>query len=422
MFRQTMTSLLLSSALCPFIQAGDWPAFRGPHGSGVALDARAPVHWSDQQGIAWKAAMPRPGNGSPIVAQGKVLVTSSEDEDGCQRSLYCFDATTGRQQWVRTVTLDKVMPTHKTNPHGSSTPASDGKCVVVWHASAGLHCYDLEGHEIWSRNLGEFRHMWGYGTSPIIYQDRVILHTGPGVRSFVTAIHLKTGETLWETVEPQEGVDRNEAGKYMGSWSTPVVTKFRDQDQVVVMMSTRINAYDPATGEILWTCGGNRHAGGDLAYSSPTIVDDLVYMTGGFRGVSMAIQLGGHGDVTESHRLYRTEKSPQNIGSGVTVDGFVYRVNAGPSTIECIEPETGHVRWSERVGNNYWASIVTAGDLLYAIDQKATTTIFRPHSDKLEIVATNELPGACNATPAIADGRIYIRTDGHLYCVADDAN
>ena len=119
-----------------------------------------------------------------------MLVTSAEDKEGRRRSLYCFDAASGRQLWVRTVAIDKTMPTHETNPYGGSTPVSDGRRVVVWHASAGLHCYDLDGKEIWSRDLGEFRHMWGYGSSPILHQGRVILHTGPGKRVFVTAIEL----------------------------------------------------------------------------------------------------------------------------------------------------------------------------------------------------------------------------------------
>ncbi len=413
-----LTLLVLISS--PLRSDADWPAFRGPTGTGGAEGPKPPVRWSGEEQVKWKTALPRPGNGSPIAVQGRTLVTSAEDQDGRRRSLYCFDAASGRQMWVRTVSIDKTMPTHETNPYGGSTPVSDGRRVVVWHASAGLHCYDLDGKEIWSRDLGEFRHMWGYGSSPILHKGRVILHTGPGKRTFVTALELADGKTVWETDEPLEGSDHNAAGKYLGSWSTPVLAQVDGRDQIILMQPTRVNAYEPDSGRIIWTCDGNRHAGGDLAYSSPVVVGDVCFVTGGFQGVAMAIRLGGSGDVTQSHRLWRQEKMPQSIGSGVVVDGYVYRPNAGPATIDCIEPATGHVRWTERSpAGNHWASIVRAGDLLYATGQNAVTVVFRPNPDKLDVVAVNRLSGSCNATPAIADGRIYFRTNGFLVCIGE---
>ncbi|MCA8990076.1 MAG: PQQ-binding-like beta-propeller repeat protein, partial [Planctomycetaceae bacterium] len=173
-----MTLFLFSSNLP--VQAGDWPMFRGPLLNGIAENESAPTTWSETENVLWKAPLPSPGNGSPIVSQGLVFVTAMEDAEGLQRGLYCFDATTGEKQWSRVVAFDKVMPTHKTNPHAPTTPASDGERVVVWHGSAGLHCYDHQGKEQWSQNLGEFRHMWGFGSSPILFEDKVILHTGPG--------------------------------------------------------------------------------------------------------------------------------------------------------------------------------------------------------------------------------------------------
>ena len=422
MIRFVCLSSLLIAASSALAVAADWPAFRGPGGTGVAEGPQPPIQWSGEQNVKWKAALPRPGNGSPIVVSGRVLVTSAADKDGRQRSLYCFDAVSGRQLWVRTVSIGKTMPTHETNPYCGSTPVSDGKRVVVWHASAGLHCYDLDGTEIWSRNLGEFRHMWGYGTSPILCKGRVILHTGPGKRVFVTAIELDNGKTLWETDEPLEGSDHNKAGKYMGSWSTPVIAQEDGRNQVILMLPTRVNAYDPDTGRIVWTCDGIRHDRGDLTYSSPVLVGELCFVTGGFNGVAMAIRLGGSGDITQTHRLWRKEKMPQSIGSGVVVDGYVYRPNAGPATIDCIDPSTGHVRWEERSpAGSHWASIVRAGGLLYATGQNAATVVFRPNPGKLDVVAVNRLPGSCNATPAVANGRIFFRTDGFLYCIGDGA-
>lgn len=403
--------------------AADWPQFRGPDFNGVAREKQAPTRWSATENVRWKTALPRPGNGSPIVAAGRVFVTSAEDGDGKQRSLYCFDRKDGKQLWVRTVEFTKKMPTHDTNPYCGTTPASDGKRVVVWHGSAGLHCYDLEGKELWQRDLGEFRHMWGYGTSPVLYDGKLLLHSGPGEKIFLALFNLENGQTLWQTDEPLPvagNSDHNAEGGYLGSWATPVVTKVEGQDQIILSMPGRVNGYDPKSGKILWSCTGLHHQGGDLAYSSPIIAGDLCFQTGGYGGPALSIKLGGSGDVTDTHRLWRREKEPQSIGTGVALGGFIYRPNAGPGTIDCLEPQTGKVRWRERATDAaFWGSMVMAGDLAYVVSQKGETVVFRPNPDKYDGVALNPLDETCNTTPAISDGQIFIRTNQHLVCVGE---
>jgi outer membrane protein assembly factor BamB len=400
--------------------AGDWPQFRGPHGNGYADGQRFPIQWSPQRNIRWKTPLPQPGNSSPIVSAGRVFVTCAEDQ-GRRRSLYCLDRADGRIVWVQTVPFDRVETTHKTNPYCGSTPAADGKRVVVWHGSAGLYCYDFAGQELWRRDLGEFKHIWGYGSSPILRGDRVIMNCGPGQRVFVTAIDLQTGETLWETDEPVEGDGSyNDAKKYVGSWTTPVIAHVNGRDQIVCTMPTRLNAYDPDTGTIVWTCGGIRGPRGDLAYSSPMIGEGFGVACGGFMGPAIGFRLGGSGDVTETHRRWRVERNPQNIGTGVLIGDYVFKANAGPGTLQCIEAATGEQRWQERAaGGNHWGSIVYAAGLLYATNQQGVTQVFRPNPEKLELVAANALDEASNSTPAFSDGRIFLRTFEHVYCIAD---
>lgn len=412
---------LLSFSLTPLAtHAVDWPAFRGPSGNGITDEADAPLKWNAETNVKWKAALPRPGNGSPIVSNGRVFVTSAEDEVGKQRSLYCFDRKTGKQLWVRTINFGKEMPTHKTNPYGGSTPAADGERVVVWHSSAGLYCYDFSGEEIWSRDLGEFQHIWGYGTSPVIYNDQVILHSGPGEQIFMTALSLANGETIWKTEEPRTGKgSEREDGKYLGSWSTPVVAVLNGQDQILCTMPTRVVAYSPENGSIIWSCDGVSHGRGDLAYSSPIVAGDLCFVTGGYRGPSLGIQLGKKGDITETSRLWRKEQQPQSIGSGVFIDGYVYRPNAGPGTIECLDPKTGEVRWSDRASGNSWGSIVYAAGRCYLTSQNGTTIVFKPSPNECEVLAKNPLGEPSNSTPAISDGDVFIRTAGHLFCISD---
>ena len=190
--------------------AGDWPAFRGPNGNGLSDEKHAPLDWSADRNVKWKAPLPGPGNGSPIVSGERVFVTCAE-EDGKKRGLYCFNRADGSRRWARIVDFGKVMPTHKTNPYCATTPVTDGKHVVAWHGSAGLFCYDMEGKELWRRELGEFRHEWGYAASPIIYHDRVIQNCGPGDHAFVAAFDLKTGRELWRVDEPTDGDGRKRA-------------------------------------------------------------------------------------------------------------------------------------------------------------------------------------------------------------------
>lgn len=418
---QWSCALLAANLAAGCLFAADWSEFRGPNGNGVADVKSAPTKWGPQEHVLWKAELPAPGNGSPIFSQGKVFVTSSENAEGTQRSLICFDAQDGKQLWKQTVAYKEKMPTHETNPYCGTTPAANGERIVVWHASAGLYCYDMAGNEIWHRDFGEFRHIWGYGTSPIIRGDKVILFSGPGKKVFVTALELGDGKTIWEQQEPVEGDgQKNDEGKYLGSWSTPIVHQAGDHQEVILMLPTRVNAYELETGEIQWTCNGLRHDRGDLAYSSPIIVGDICFVTGGFKGPTIGIKLGGQGDVTETNRLYRLEESPQSIGSGVAVNGYVYRPNAGPETIECIDPKTGEVLWKTRAaGGNFWGSIVQVNGLLYATDQGGNTTIFKPNPEKFEEVATNELKAHTNATPAVAEGKLFFRTDKHLICVGE---
>jgi outer membrane protein assembly factor BamB len=209
----------------------------------------------------------------------------------------------------------------------------------------------------------------------------------------------------------------------MGSWSTPVIAQVDGKDQLICTMPKRVVAYDPNNGSEIWSCDGIRGeigSQGDLAYSSPVIVGDICVAIGGYGGPGIGVRLGGSGNVTESHRLWRVGKNPQSIGSGVAVDRYLYRPNAGPGTIECLDPKTGEVVWSDRGGGaNNWGSIVYAAGRCYVTNQNGTTVVFEPNPKSCQILAKNELGEGCNSTPAVSDGEIFIRTFEHLYCISE---
>jgi len=171
----------------------------------------------------------------------------------------------------------------------------------------------------------------------------------------------------------------------------------------------------------LWTCAGLAHEKVDLVYASPLISSGIgVAFTGWVNGPTIGFKLGGSGDTTATNRLW-LEKQPQRIGSGVVVDGRMYIVNAGPGTAQCMECQTGKILWTERLdGGESWGSLVLAAGRLYVTSRRVVTTVFRPNPDKLDVLARNDLGEPSNATPAISDGQIFLRTDGHLYCIAED--
>lgn len=417
-----LTHLLATGGVAVFAAsclAQNWPQWRGPTGDGNVPAQAIPQAWDNETNVKWRMPLAQPGNGSPIVANGRVFLTMREDDEGRGRSLYCFDQRTGRQLWVDTVTIDRAMPTHQTNPHCSTTPACDGERVVVWHASAGLLCYDLDGKKLWQRDLGEFRHEWGHGTSPVLHDGKVILNTGPGAESFVAAFDAASGDTIWKTVEPSMLTeDQIKKKRLAGSWCTPLVHRVGDRDLVLCGQPTRVVAYDSQNGKIVWWCNGIASKNGNLTYSSPVVAGDVCMIAGGYNGPLVGVRMDGSGDITATHRAWYHEETITNCASGMFANGAIFIPEMG-GFVQCIDPANGKTTWRERVGRgNSWGSILQIQGKLYMTNQKGTTYVFEPNADKLVMLATNALGETTNATPAIAGGEIFMRTHEHLYCIA----
>ncbi|MCA9069315.1 MAG: PQQ-binding-like beta-propeller repeat protein, partial [Planctomycetaceae bacterium] len=341
----------------------NWPAFRGGEANTIAAGKGYPQEWGPKTNIKWRTELPGDANSSPIVYEDRVFVTSARNK-GKLRTLHCFDRNNGKELWSKTVEFDGKEPTHQTNPYEAATPVTDGERVIVWHGTPGVFCYDLKGELQWERELGVVDHIWGYGSSPILLDDRVILNYGPGTNSFLVALNKESGEVLWKTDEPGATTGK---GRYIGSWSTPIVAEVNGNQQILCSMPTRVVAYDPKNGNILWTIGGLASNRSDLAYTSMMVSGDIGVAMGGFKGPALGFKLGGEGDVTESNRLWRTENAqPQRIGTGVILGEYIYMANAGPGTIQCLELKTGKELWVQRVQGNHWGSMVFADGLLYA--------------------------------------------------------
>ena len=417
--------LLLLFASAGF--SANWPAWRGPLGTGITEETNLPVKWGTDQNVKWRISLPEPGNSTPIVWGDRVFLTQAV---GDRRTARCFSRANGELLWEQGVTTNEKEPTHSSNPYCSGSAVTDGERVIVSFASDGLSCYDFNGQEIWSRtDLGRQIHIWGAGVSPVIYGDLCFLNFGPGETTYLLALDKKTGRTVWRHDEktgygkPAAGAEAGGAKNnptFIGSWTTPVVMKVEGKEQLLMSWPGRLVGYNPADGKELWTCSGLN----PLVYTSPICGQGIVVAMGGFGGSVIAVRAGGSGDVTASRRLWQLPRSPQRIGSGVVYQDHIY-IHNDPGTAMCLSLKTGATVWEERLtgkaatGQN-WSSVLLSGDKCYTITQGGDCFVFRA-SPRFELLAVNCLGERSNSSIVPGDGELFIRTHQSLWCIAGTA-
>ena len=408
------------------VQAENWPTWRGVEGLGVTHETKLPETWSASENVFWKTPLPDRGNSTPIIWNDRVFVTQAVDADNW-RGLICFDRKTGKQLWKSGITSKGNQDTHETNPYCSASPATDGTRVIAWYGSDGLYCYDLQGKELWHRDLGSQKHMWGYGSSPVLHENLCILNFGPGPKAFVIAVDKTSGKTIWQNdVTEPDGADRLDGftGKekgVIGSWSTPLVIATKGRSELIVSVPSLLQSLEPRTGKELWRCNGLN----PLIYTSPVYGEGILVSMGGFFGTAVAVRPGGNGDAS-SRQLWKLEKSKKNrLGSGVIHQGHIYVSNM-EGFAECLELETGKSIWQERLkatGPNSasWSSMVLSADKIYLLNQSSDTLILRA-SPKFELLGLNSVGNEmCNASIAVSDGNLFIRTHKNLWCISESA-
>jgi outer membrane protein assembly factor BamB len=344
------------------------------------------------------------------VWESKVCITQATG-GGKLRSLWCIDRERGGVVWRRDVEYAESEPTHETNPYCSASPVTDGERVVASHGSAGVFCYDFDGKELWHRDLGKFHHIWGNAASPVLHGDLCILNCGPGPRTSLVALDKKNGATRWQ-VDIPGGRESGDAKTWTGSWSTPLVFEEAGKTRILASFPLRLRAFDVREGEEVWSCDGL----GNLVYTSPLMSDGIAVAMSGFMGPPLAVRTGGSGDVSAERRLWREERAPQRIGSGVVHEGHIYIVNDSGAG-QCIDLRTGKEVWKERAGATSWSSLVlTADGLLYGADQEGTFFVLRA-SPRFERVAENRLGETTRASVAVSGGLLFLRTYNHLWCI-----
>jgi outer membrane protein assembly factor BamB len=420
-------SCILVLACAQAARADNWPAWRGPHGDGHSPESNLPVKWDATHNVRWKVPLPDQGNSSPIVWGDRIFVTQASDKTiwpprpasggyaaAAKRSVLCFERATGKLLWQQDTAYPEKEWTHSTNPFCSASPVTDGERVIASHGSAGMVCYDLNGKELWRHDLGKLEHIWGNASSPVLYENLVILWCGPGERQFLLAIDKVTGKTVWKVDIP--GGNDGKDGKWVGSWCTPIVARVQDHDELILGVPREVKAFDPKTGKERWSCGGL----GDLVYASPVCSPDgIVVAFSGYGGPALAVRAGGKGDVTSTHRLWhQAKKNDQRVGSPVIVGEHAYLLNA-TGTAQCFEIKTGKDIWDrQRVGGQSWSSLVEAGGRFYVGSHGGEVYVLEA-SPTFRLLATNAL-GAQEkilSSLAVSDGELFLRTYRHLWCI-----
>ena len=404
--------------ILPATTAEPWPQWRGPSGNGVSAEIDVPLHWSTNENVRWRVALPDRGNSTPVVWGNRIFVTQAVAD---RRTIMCFNRADGRLLWQSGVTYADKEPTHEVNPACSASPVTDGERIIALFASAGLFCCDFNGRELWRCDLGKQAHIWGSGASPLLHRDLCIVNFGPGERTFLIAVNKQTGARIWKVDEPGGSFGEEKPGEkpnWVGSWSTPIIADVNGREELIMTWPNRVAASDPKTGREIWTCRGLN----PLVYTSPLYADNIVVAMGGYMGMALAVKADGNGDVTGTHRLWHHPKTKQRIGSGVIHERHIYILN-DPGVAECYELETGRLVWEERLmgkgpDNSSWSSLVRSGDRLYAINHSGDTFVFKA-APKFELLATNSVGEPDNASIAVSDGDLFLRTHQALWRIGD---
>ncbi|MEX0675779.1 MAG: PQQ-binding-like beta-propeller repeat protein [Pirellulales bacterium] len=413
---RTLFVLAWSLSVLP-LRAENWPTWRGPEGIGASGESDLPLTWSRTENIRWKVKLPEPGNSTPIVWGKRIFVTQPVEQEN-RRTLMCLDRTDGKILWQAGTIYTEEEPTHPTNPYCSASPVTDGERVIAWFGSAGVFCYDLDGRQLWKRDLGVQQHEWGYAASPVIHGDLCFVNFGPGTSEFVVALDKRTGEVAWryDPPKPTPEVLKRDDG-LRGSWSTPLLIRAAGRDELILTLPDRVLALAPPSGKTLWSCEGL----GSLVYTSPLWGDGILVALGGYHRASLAVKPGGRGDVTETHRVWHEPKCKLRLGSGIVHKGHIY-VGDMQGVAQCLDLTTGRLVWEERLkaaagDNATWSSmILTADERIYVLNQVGDTFVLKA-SPKFELVATNSLGEPTNSSTAISDGEIFVRTHEHLWCI-----
>ncbi len=397
-------------ALTPQSSPADdsWPQFRGPTGQGIAIARDLPITWSETDHIRWKTAIPGEGWSSPVVLDGKVWLTSATDEGRSLRAI-CVDLASGKVTIDREVfRIEKPEHVNAKNSHASPTPIVEPGRVYVHFGTNGTACLDSQtGNTLWSTQEYRLEHKEGPGSSPVMYQGLLLLNCDGMDVQYVAALDKLTGKLVWRTERPNLEEFKPDMRK---AYATPLVIRHQDRDQLVSPGAQRVVSYDPLTGQALWQVDFK----GFSNVARPVFDGSQVYVNTGYgKSQLWAIRPDARGNATESHVTWKATKAITLNPSPLVVDGLIYMID-DKGIASCLDSTTGDAVWTERLGGNFTSSPVFADGRIYVTGDNGKTYVLATGRE-FKILAENTLDGRVQASPAIVDRAIILRTHSHLY-------
>lgn len=397
--RVLLATLLLAAAVSA---SAEWPQFRGPGGQGHAAAKGLPLEWSESQNVAWKIPVPGSGWSSPVIGGGRIWVTTATgDRDVSLRTL-AFDLATGRELVnVEVFRLRSLRPINPKNSWASPTPVLDGDRVYVHFGADGTAALTASGDVVWKTQV-PYESQHGAGGSPVVYGDLLVFSGDGHDAAFVVALDTRTGNVRWKTGRRQP---------FAQAYTTPLLIRVADRDQLVSVGAFRAAAYDPQSGKEIWRVA---YGDGFSNVPRPVFGHGLVYIATGFHQPALiAVRPDGSGDVTRTHVAWTVRRGVPLTPSPLVVGDELYMVNDG-GIASCLDAKSGAVHWQQRLGGNYSASPLFADGRIYFPGENGITTVIAPGSTFRKLAA-NALDGALLASMAVAGDSFIVRSDKHLY-------
>lgn len=436
-FTAALASALGSADSAPTSSlVGSWPQWRGPLGTGEAPQGKPPVEWSEQKNVRWKVDVPGRGQSSPIVWNDLVIVTTAvpkgsgtapapkPEEGGGGPPVLKPDApqefvvmalgrADGKLRWRRVVR--ELMPhegTHKDGSYASGSALTDGERIYAFFGSRGLYALDFAGRVLWETDLGTMntRNGFGEGSSPVVYKNVLVVNWDHEGKDFVVGIDTRTGKEVWRNTDRDEPT----------SWATPLVVQAEGKPQVVVSATNRVRSYDLESGKQVWETGGMTAN----VIPSPVAANGIVYVTSGFRGsAALAIRLAGaKGDITGTPAIaWSYDRDTPYVPSPLLYKDGLYFLKSNSAVLTRLDVATGKPSYTERLEglSNVYSSPVAASGRVYVTSREGVTAVVEA-GPQVKVLARNTLADGIDASPAIADGEIYIRSYHHLYRISQD--
>jgi outer membrane protein assembly factor BamB len=400
-------AIFLSFALwTSMAEADSWPMWRGARLDGVSRESSPfPTRWSATENISWKCEIPGRGHSSPIVWGDRIFLTSCIEGKG-ERILICVDRIDGRLVWQKTVLRAPLERKHNLNSFASSTPATDGSHIWVTFLDQPyirVACFDMDGNQVWQKTPGKFNSPHGFCSSPIVYENKVIVNCDQdNQEAFIVALDKAAGEEIYRIDRPNR----------TRSYCVPLIVRAAGKMQMVLTGSKCVASYDPDTGKQIWIVDGPT----EQFVASVVYTDDMFIITGGFpEHHILGIRPDGTGNVTDTHIAWRTTRNTSYVPSPIAHRRLFYIVS-DEGIASCYEPKTGKMLWNQRLSRHVSASLVAAGDWVYVLDDSGVMHVLKA-GPKFEVIAKNALNEECRASPALSHGQIFVRTAQNLYCI-----